>query len=164
MSRGSESFDLTPADAPELSRLLLAARPKYLAHFHPFPFDAPSLETRLRARRLDQYFALRCDGALAGFWMLRGLDEGYTRPAFGVFVAEEFAGRGLATRALRESIAWCRAHGIARLMLKVHPENIRARRTYDRAGFRFSEICSRTQHEILELALTPEPSLDPAAS
>ncbi len=71
--------------------------------------------------------------------MLRGFDEGYERPSFGVFVAERFAGRGLARRALEESVKWCGQNGVAEMMLKVYRENTAALRIYEEAGFAIAE-------------------------
>lgn len=126
---------LDPAHAPEVARLLGDARAGYVRHFRPFAFDEESLRGIFGAARKDRFWGMRVDGELAGFFMLRGLDEGYARPAFGVFVAEHFGRRGLGRRALEESIRWCTAQGIGEMMLSVHPENVGARRIYEEAGF-----------------------------
>ena len=143
-----EIFELHPTDAVALSQLLCAARPDYIAHFHPFPFGKADIEARLGHR--DCYWGLRSGGTLAGFFMLRGFDEGYRRPSFGVFVAESFTGRGFARAALAHALNWCAENGIALVMLKVHPDNTRARRAYNEAGFESLGICPQTGHEICE--------------
>jgi RimJ/RimL family protein N-acetyltransferase len=84
------------------------------------------------------------------FFMLRGFDDGFERPSFGVYIAEAFANRGLAKLALQYALVWCRLNHVAAVMLKVHPENHYARRVYEQAGFRFTEVCPRTGHDILE--------------
>lgn len=85
--------------------------------------------------------------------MLRGFDAGYTRPSYGVFVAEEFAGRGLGKRALFESIAWSREKGVKSIMLKVSSANERAARLYLGAGFVPFGTCPQTGHTMMELRL-----------
>ncbi len=82
--------------------------------------------------------------------MLRGFDDGYTRPSFGVYIAERYTQRGLATLALHHALSWCRWNQIPAVMLKVHPDNRYARQTYERAGFQIVEPCPRTGHLILE--------------
>jgi RimJ/RimL family protein N-acetyltransferase len=134
-----EIVPLTPSDAGELSAMLCAARPEYAAHFHPFAFDEETVRRQLDHARRDRYWAIRSGGELAGFFMLRGFDEGYERPSFGVFIAERFAGRGLARRALAESIKWCEQNAVAEMMLKVYRENAAALRIYEEAGFTIAE-------------------------
>ncbi len=135
----TEIAPLTPLDAAELSRILAASRPEYVTHFHPFAFDEQSVRQQLERARRDRFWGLRCGGELAGFFMLRGFDEGYERPAFGVFIAEHFAGRGLARRALNASIKWCEETGVREMMLKVYRENATALRIYEEAGFTIAE-------------------------
>ena len=155
---------LTAADAPALAGLLAGERKEYLAHFHPFSFDAATLAAILGAAREDRYWAIHTNGTLAGFCMLRGWDEGYSRPSFGVLVAEAFAGRGLAREALAFCTEHCRARAVETLMLTVHPENLRARRAYEAAGFVRTGTNPKTGHDVLEKRLTFEilPPLPPA--
>ncbi|MGA3171998.1 MAG: N-acetylneuraminate synthase [Chthoniobacteraceae bacterium] len=131
---------LTPADAGALSAILTAANPEYVAHFHPFDFDEATIRAQLERARRDRFWGFRAAaGELAGFYMLRGFDEGYERPAFGVFIAERFAGVGLACAALLLATKWCKQNEVKEIMLTVHPENITARRIYEKAGFLVSE-------------------------
>jgi RimJ/RimL family protein N-acetyltransferase len=145
--------ELTANDAPELARLLASQRPEYLAHFHPFDFEEPSIRRTLEAARKDRFWVFMVESQLAGFFMLRGFDQGYARPSFGVFVAEQFQSRGIARAALAHSIRWCEENGVERLMLKVSAENPVARRVYLEAGFQVSGMCDKTGHEIMELSL-----------
>ena len=137
----------------ELSRLLMAQRPEYMAGFTPFAFDEGTLRTVVRSARKDQYWAIRSGQALAGLFMLRGLDEGFETPSFGVAVAEAHSGCGLAQRALAHAIQWCRARGIRRMMLKVAEDNAPALAVYGRAGFKPQGRCERTQHVVHVLDL-----------
>lgn len=148
-----ETFLLEPADAPAVAKLLADAREDYVKHFHPFPFTAAALVQCLSERRQDRYWGLRCEGSLAGFWMLRGFDAGFARPAFGVFVAEQFSGRGLARQALQAAIEYCRLRGTPGIVLTVHPENPSALRIYEAAGFRPAPERSHQTVNLYELAL-----------
>lgn len=143
-------FPLQPRDSAELAALLAAELPAYIEHFTPFAFDADSLAARFAAARRNRYWGIRVGEKLVGFFMLRGFDEGYARPAFGVYVASAFASRGLAKLALHFSLAWCRCNGIPAVMLKVAPDNVHARRIYAEAGFTDAGLCPRTGHQTME--------------
>jgi RimJ/RimL family protein N-acetyltransferase len=144
---------LTPAHLPQLVALRAASPPGYDAYFSPFVFDEQNLGRILAESRADQYLALLWGGELAGMAMLRGLDEGYTVPSYGVWVAHPFSGRGLALASLRHAVTACEELGCAELMLKVHPENTRARRIYERFGFEQTGHDARNGNLVLRLPL-----------
>ncbi len=144
-------FRLLPEHASELAAALRADADDYQQYFIPFSFEADSLHERLEAARADRYWGLRCGDTLAGFFMLRGFDEGYKRPAYGVYITRPFARKGLASLTLRYCISWCRLNAVEALMLKVHPDNTPARTMYEREGFRFLEVDSRNGHHVMEL-------------
>lgn len=144
---------LAPDQAGELSALLLADGPAYGGHFTPFPFDADSLASLLSAARRDRYWGIWLGAELVAFFMLRGFDEGYARPSFGVFVGKRHARRGLGALTVNFALAWCRSNDVSTVMLKVHPENRTARTLYLRAGFQPVELCPTSGQEILERRL-----------
>jgi GNAT superfamily N-acetyltransferase len=125
---------LSPADARELDRLMAAEPHEYLRYFSAFQ-PPKTLSVQLASAVKDHYAAIRSGGALAGFYCLRGLDEGYDRPSFGIYVASSRAGEGWARLALNDAFAWCRRHGLSRVMLKVYPENTAAYKIYVEQGF-----------------------------
>jgi RimJ/RimL family protein N-acetyltransferase len=147
--------DFHAEDAPELARILAAQRPEYLAHFHPFAFDAHTLIHVFSTAQRDRYWVLHDGEELTGFFMLRGFDAGFARPSFGVFVAESFAGRGFGRASLRFAMDWCVQHEVASLMLKVAPENSRAAKVYLDEGFHSFGKCPDTGHELLQKQLIP---------
>ena len=127
---------LIPDDAKSLSELLSSADPEYSRYFIPFKYDKKTIEKILIRMVKDQYFGLYVGDLLAGFYMLRGFDQGYEIPSYGVWIGPNFSGLGLATLTLHHAFVWCRANGIATLMLKVHPDNTVAKRLYEAEGFR----------------------------
>ena len=139
---------LTVDDAGPLAALLADQRPEYLKDFFPFAFDAGSIAETLTNAVRDAYWGIHVGGQLAGFCMLRGLDSGYLRPSFAIFVAEAFSGRGLARRALAQALRWCRDQAIGEVMLKVAHDNIAARVIYDEAGFLPQGRCPDTGHAV----------------
>ncbi|WP_223910680.1 GNAT family N-acetyltransferase [Geobacter sp. AOG1] len=141
---------LVPSDAPALSKLLTTDDNVYRQYFIPFPADFNSLEVRLGTVREDRYWGIWYGGNLAGFFMMRGFDEGYQRPSFGVYIAQAYSRKGLSGFALDYCMCWCRVNSIETMMLKVHPDNHYARQTYEKAGFSALGICHRTGHTIME--------------
>lgn len=136
-------------DVPFLAQLLAEQRQEYIGHFSPFNFDQDSLRGLIENAVDDRYWILRYSGNLAGFFMLRGFDEGFVRPSFGVFVAEQFAGQGLATSALEYALEWCRKDGVTEIMLKVASKNTAAANLYRRFGYRKESECSNTGQDIM---------------
>lgn len=143
-------FPLAPSDSKELSTVLLSQNDEYSQYFSPFDFTHQSLEEILIKAVNDRYWGIRCGNSLAGFFMLRGIDDGYERPSFGVYIREQFSRRGLGKLALHYALSWCRINNIKSVMLKVHPENIHAQRIYTDAGFKFLEVCPQTGHNVFE--------------
>lgn len=131
-----EIRDLAGSDAAALSKLLLGERPEYIGHFHPFAFDEETVAKQLTNRRRDRFWGFWQGSGLVGFFMMRGLDAGYSRPAFGICVAEAASGKGLARRALQHSLDWAIAEGVQTMILTVSEDNVRARRIYEDFGFR----------------------------
>jgi RimJ/RimL family protein N-acetyltransferase len=147
------SRDLVADDAAELARLLAGQKTAYLANFHPFSFEESALRSVIGDARKDWFRAFESTGKIVGFFMLRGFDAGFSRPSYGVFIAEDFSSKGLGKRALRESIEWGRANGVKSIMLKVSRSNERAARLYVSAGFIPCGVCERTGHTMMELPL-----------
>lgn len=129
------------ADPALVASLLRSASPEYTRFFHPFAFETQAVSQLTSRAVQDQWFALEIEqgggSQPAGFYMLRGLDEGYADPMYGVFIAEEFAGCGLARLTLAHAEAQCRLNGWKNLLLKVDAENTRASRLYESFGFQF---------------------------
>jgi GNAT superfamily N-acetyltransferase len=126
---------LTPTDAAELSAWLCSQPTGHLQYFTPFAFDRDTLERLIAACRRDYWIGVWGPRGLVGFFMLRGFDEGYETPAYGVAVDAAARGLGIGRLTLVASKTLCRLIGVARIMLKVHPENGIARRLYESEGF-----------------------------
>ncbi len=130
-----EIFLLRSEEAAELSRVILGAGKEYSRHFIPFDFGENSLRKILEQKKKDCFFGIKIGDRLAGFYMLRGFDEGYETPSYGVWIAPELSGKGLARLTIYHAISFCRLNGIKKIMLKVHPDNSAAKRIYEEAGF-----------------------------
>lgn len=142
----AESLRIRPlrsSDAGPLADLFaeLRADPDSV-HFHPHPFtrDEARRIAERRGIRRDVYFAAVTDGHLAGYGMLRGWDEGYSIPSFGVAVGIQYRGLGIGRSLLRYAISRARRRRAARMILKVHPENANAKHLYESEGFTFDAV------------------------
>lgn len=142
---------LDPNDAEHLSQLLGESNENYGQYFTPFSSSRELLEKRLHEADKDRYWGLWFANELAGFFMLRGFDEGYGKPSFGVFISRKYSNRGLSTIALDYAISWCQLNHLSAIMLKVHPDNTFARKSYEKAGFLLTGKCSTTGHDIMEI-------------
>lgn len=115
-------------DARAVSELLHAQRPEYARFFYAFSFDADDIERMLAGRGKDVYMGLLWQDELAGFFMLRGWNEGYEVPALGTFVAEKYRGRGLMRLTVELTKVICKLRGASRVMYKSHPDNAPAKK------------------------------------
>jgi perosamine synthetase len=114
----------------------IAADAETIRHFHPHPWDAKTAHRIASGNGRDVYLGLFAGSWLVGYAMLRGWDEGYERPSFGVAVHPHFRGRGAGSRLLAAALEIARERGSPVVMLKVHRDNARAFDWYHAAGFR----------------------------
>lgn len=142
-----ENFAIRPlqsADIPALVSLLQSQSSEYVRFFTPFSFDQATITNMLTSREQDLFIGMYWRDRLAGFFMLRGWDEGYEVPAYGVLIDEEYSGYGLTTLSLRMAKAAAKLRGSTAIMLKVHPANTHAKRLFERAGFVQTGVDSRS--------------------
>jgi RimJ/RimL family protein N-acetyltransferase len=130
-----EIKELSINDAAILSDSLSNEEPDYLKHFTPFEFSTESFSKILGNAKKDKYFGIFVNDELAGFYMLRGFDEGFEIPAYGVWISSNFSNKGLSRLTLYHAFSFCRINNIKTLMLKVHPENKAAKALYESLGF-----------------------------
>ena len=140
-------------DALALAGLLRQASEGYTRFFHPFAFETEVIENLTASSIIDQWFMIEIsDGSASrpvGFYMLRGMDEGFEDPMYGVFIAESHAGRGLARLTLAHAETQCRLNGWKNIRLKVDPENARAHQLYLACGFEFEADDPKNSDQIV---------------
>lgn len=108
--------------------------------FHPHPFTSEQAARVCDSRRRDRYFAAWDGDAVVGYSMLRGWEEGYDVPSFGVCVHPRRRGAGLGGELTRHAVEQCRALGVPALRLTVYKENGRAAQLYRTLGFELREL------------------------
>ena len=134
--------------AKELSDLLLKSSKEYSQHFIPFEFDLDSVTSAISKANKDMFYGIYVEKKLIGFYMLRGWDAGFEVPSYGVWIAENFSSKGLSKLTLHHAISICRINQVKKLMLKVHPDNIIAKKIYEDFGFANDGIDERIGHLI----------------
>lgn len=135
---------LNISDAEKLSFLLLNSSEEYTRFFYPFDFQVSSLKKTLKSPIKDKFFGIEIINCtelylkqLIGFYMLRGMDEGYREPMYGIFVDQKWKGKGIAQLSLYHAECFCKINLYQRLLLKVDLNNYRAKQLYEFMGFQF---------------------------
>ncbi|MBK9099388.1 MAG: GNAT family N-acetyltransferase [bacterium] len=126
---------LEPNDAQALSKLMNQDTKDYSQYFVAFEFDIATIESILAKAKNDVYYGVFWGEELTGFYMLRGFDEGYSIPSYGVYISSRFSDKGLAALTLSHAISTCKFLGCKKLRLKVHTANTYALKQYVKFGF-----------------------------
>ena len=122
----------------------------YQEYFSAFT-QSSALEKAVKLAKKDKYYCIFFNDAMAGIFFLRGLDSGYSRPSFGVYILQQFCRRGLASAAVSKAIQHCNELGVKHLMLKVSAENHVASSLYKKFGFQVEGTCEQTLHVMMNL-------------
>jgi ribosomal-protein-alanine N-acetyltransferase len=109
--------------------------PAVVRTFNPFPMTAETARRIACAPRLDRYYAALLGGRVVALSMLRGWDEGYSVPSFGIMVDHRLHGMGIGARVLDETVAEAARLGCRRVRLSVFAGNRRAVGLYLSRGF-----------------------------
>jgi ribosomal-protein-alanine N-acetyltransferase len=126
------------------------SRPEVTSSFDPFPLDGEEARRiALGSHRDGYYVAARAD-SLVGFSMLRGFDEGYAIPSFGIFVDRDAHGQGVGRALTSWTVEAARRRGCPCIRLSVYATNAVALGLYVSLGF--------VEHErlVINRALGPE--------
>ena len=126
---------LNISQSTELYEMFLNSDKEYSKYFIPFEISKKSISTILGSKIRDLYFGLFIKDKLCGLFMLRGFDEGYEIPSYGVWISPKYQNLGLAKLTLNFVITFCKINAIKKIMLKVHPENKIAKNIYEKMGF-----------------------------
>lgn len=142
-----DNFTVRPLDAGDafkLSSMLLAQSPAYVRFFTPFDFQHASIVSLLAGQGKDIFMGMYWDDRLIGFFMLRGWNNGYEIPSYGVLVDEKYSGYGLTRLSLKLAKSICRLRHAPQIMLKVNPGNKVAKRLFEEAAFAQTGVDDQT--------------------
>lgn len=118
---------LETADAAALSGFMRSQSPEYLRFFYAFDSDESALTKLLSNAEKDVYSGVFWEEDLAGVFFLRGWDDGYEIPSFGVLIDQKYRGGAFMRLTLDTAKLICRLSGTKTLMAKIHPENVSSR-------------------------------------
>jgi Acetyltransferases len=106
--------------------------------FRPHPFSLDEARRIACEAGQDTYSLLVEDGRPVAYGVLRGWDEGYAVPSLGVAVRTSAQGRGLGRLMMAHLHAEAGRRGATVLRLRVHPDNVKARRLYESLGYAYA--------------------------
>ena len=123
-------------DYEDLARFFEANnRSEITRHFHPFPLTLQAAHQIACTNHLDRYYVAIWDERIVGLCMLRGWDEGFEIPSFGILVDHRHHGLGLGRQMTVFAISEARNLGYHSVRLSVYASNVRAMGLYLSLGF-----------------------------
>ncbi|HSZ14039.1 MAG TPA: GNAT family N-acetyltransferase [Solirubrobacteraceae bacterium] len=111
------------------------AVPEITTAFDPFPLTTERARQIAIEPRRDAYYVAVDSEQLVAMSMLRGFDERYETPSFGIFVDRASHGRGVGRSFTAWTIEEARRMGAPSVRLSVYGENTRALAIYRSLGF-----------------------------
>lgn len=112
-------------DVPEITR-----------YFHPFPLTAETAKWIATKPKSDRYYLAFLKGQVVGMSMLRGWDEGFSVPSFGILVDRKFHGKGIGRLMTERTIEGAKKLGCKQVRLSVYASNVSAYHLYTSLEFR----------------------------
>jgi ribosomal protein S18 acetylase RimI-like enzyme len=136
---------------------VLSSDAETIQFFHPHAFTreyASQLCAKVDSIR-DRYYVASYEGRIIAYMMLRGWDEGFTVPSFGVCNHPDLRDVGLGQALLAHAVEESRAAGAPQLRLTVFKNNHRAVHVYRKFGFVFHDKNELELVGLLDLANSP---------
>jgi ribosomal-protein-alanine N-acetyltransferase len=140
------SIDRSTADVrfervqPRHARALAALferndEPAMTQGFDPFALVASEARRIAADRGRDRYYVAFHREKIVAMSMLRGFDEGFEIPSFGIFVDRQWQGRGVGRGLTEWTLAAARQMGCRTVRLSVYADNRAALALYESLGF-----------------------------
>lgn len=127
---------VTPDHLEQLADLFERNRtPAVTTGFDPFPLTGQEARRIALEPRRDEYYVAARAGSVVGLSMLRGFDEGYEIPSFGIFVDREAQGEGVGRTLTVWTVVAARRRGCPSVRLSVYASNSVAHHLYTSLGF-----------------------------
>jgi len=105
-------------------------------YFHPFPFTSETARNIIYKTKQDKYYVALFDDRIVGLSMLRGWDEGFDIPSFGVLVDRSFHNQGIGMKLTQFSLTEAKNLGCKKIRLSVYASNVNALHIYSSLGFK----------------------------
>ena len=105
------------------------------AFFSPHPFTDEWAKKLAHYEGKDYYCVAVVDKRVVGYGMLRGWDEGYSRPSLGIAVHPDERGKGLSKQLMSHLHEVARKRGAKQMRLRVKVDNLVAVGLYRKLGY-----------------------------
>jgi ribosomal protein S18 acetylase RimI-like enzyme len=105
-------------------------------HFRPFPLTAETAKWITYTPKQDRYYLALFGDQVVGLCMLRGWDEGFPVPSFGVMVDRAFSGKGIGKLMTEYAVEEAKKLGCKQIRLSVYASNVAAYHLYSSLGFK----------------------------
>jgi RimJ/RimL family protein N-acetyltransferase len=109
--------------------------PSVLRTFNPFPMTDETAIRIAMGPHEDHFYGAFLNGDVVGLSMLRGWDEGYSVPSFGIVIDCRLHNQGIGAQLTEFTIGEARRLGCDRVRLTVYAGNPAAIRVYAAKGF-----------------------------
>ncbi|MEK6882810.1 MAG: GNAT family N-acetyltransferase, partial [Nanoarchaeota archaeon] len=127
-------------DIEQVGNLLEANnRSEIINFFHPFEMSHETARKILNPLTKDLYFVAILNNEFIGMSMLRGFDEGFDIPSFGIFIDFLYQNQGYGRKLMEWPVNWADKHNIEKIRLGVYANNKIALKLYQSLGFTKSE-------------------------
>ncbi len=104
-------------------------------YFSPFPLDAGTARKICQEDHRDLFFVAIHEEQIIGLSMLRGWDDGFDVPSFGILIDRSYTGLGLGRRMTEFTLREAKEAASERVRLTVYATNVRAVELYRSVGF-----------------------------
>jgi ribosomal protein S18 acetylase RimI-like enzyme len=105
--------------------------------FRPHPLTAEEARRLCSYAGRDVFALLLRSGRPVAYGMVRGWDEGYDIPSLGIAVRTDSQGQGYGRLMMSHLQTEAYKRGAKRVRLRVHRDNVRARRLYESMGYEY---------------------------
>ncbi len=144
--------ELELTDAASINAFMNSQSPEYMRFFYAFDSDESALTGVLSKAEKDVYSGVFWQNNLVGVFFLRGWDDGYEIPSFGVLIDQKYRGGAFMRLTLDTAKLICRLSETKTLMAKIHPENISSKGAR-RLGFHQTGVEESTGNIIYHMKL-----------
>lgn len=124
--------------------------------FYPHPFTYQHASFIANNVEKDIYVLAKYNSKILSYGMLRGWDEGYQVPSLGIYVVQESRSIGLGKFMLEYLHLSAKLRGAISVRLKVHRNNERALRLYQKIGYKFDLDSEEHNPQILGQYIFPK--------
>jgi ribosomal protein S18 acetylase RimI-like enzyme len=128
--------EVQPTDGEALTEFFLGNNvQKVTDMFTAFPLNEESARFIAGREHKDKYYLLLFAQQIVGFSMLRGFEEGFVIPSFGIMIDHQHHNMGFGKQLLGFTVQAAKEMGCPKVRLSVYGSNSSGRKIYEGIGF-----------------------------